>query len=334
MPSRGPRGPRVVIVHETKRRARAVAAPGPLGYGARPMRSAHESGLHARPARSGALLRLAFCAASALAVSGLAAAGLTGCGGSQNSHNLSYGNNARALYKLKNSNFEDENCQKAEPILRRVRREYSYSRYAALAELRLADCLMQQSKYVEAIAAYRAFVRYRPSHPEVSFARFRTAEAYYEQMPTDFILSPPAEERDQSPTRDALRQLRRFILDFPEDSRVPRANEMATEALTLLAKHELYVANYYLDRDQPRAAIGRLETLLRAYRGSRIEPEALLLLGRTYLQMRDATEARSAFDELIRRFPRSGYAAQARGYLEEAVPAAPAPAPAPAEADG
>jgi len=298
------------------------------------MRSAHESGTPAQPARrrathSPCAARLALCAALAIGASAL-----IGCGGSQRGRNLSYGDSARELYELGKSDFEDENCQEAEPILRRVRREYSYSRYAALAELRLADCLMQQSKYVEAIAAYRAFVRYRPSHPEIAYARFRTAEAYYEQMPTDFILSPPAEERDQSPTRDALRQLRRFILDFPEDSRVARANEMATEALTLLAKHELYVANYYLDRDQPRAAIGRLETLLRAYRGSRIEAEALLLLGRTYLQMRDATEARSAFDELIRRFPQSGYAAQARGYLEEAVPAAPATPPAPAEAGG
>jgi outer membrane protein assembly factor BamD len=247
-----------------------------------------------------------------------------GCGGSQRARSLSYGDSARELYELALSDYRDENCQEAEPIFRRVRREYSYSRYAGLAELRLADCMMQQDKYVEAIGAYRAFVRYRPSHPQVSYARFRTAEAYFEQMPSDFILSPPAAERDQSPTRDALRQLRRFILDFPEDPRVPRASRMAAQALSLLARHELYVANFYLDRDKPRAAVGRLETLLRAYRGSEVEPEALLLLGRTYLQMRNQEEARTAFTELIRRFPRSGYAAQARGYLEEAVDPAPA----------
>ena len=254
-----------------------------------------------------------------------------GCGGAQRWQNLSYGDSARELYELALSDYRDENCQEAEPLFRRVRREYSYSRYAGLSELRLADCLMQQDKFVEAIGAYRAFVRYRPSNPQVPYARFRTAEAYFEQMPTDFILSPPAEERDQSPTRDALRQLRRFILDFPEDARVARATQMAGKALTLLARHELYVANFYLDRDKPRAAIGRLETLLRAYRGSEVEPEALLLLGRTYLQMRNATEARTAFDELVRRFPQSGYAEQARGYLAEAVAAAPvAPAAVPA----
>lgn len=262
---------------------------------------------------------------------GMAALTTASCGGTQHARNLSYGDSARELYELALSDYRDENCPEAEPIFRRVRRQYSYSRYAALAELRLADCLMQQDKFVEAIGAYRAFVRYRPSHAEVPYARFRTAEAYYEQMPGDFILSPPAEERDQSPTRDALRQLRRFILDFPEDSRVPRANRMATEALTLLARHELYVANFYLDRDHPRAAVGRLETLLRAYRGSAVEPEALLLLGRTYLQMRNQDEARTAFTELVRRFPHTGYAEQARGYIEEALPA---PAAAPAVSPG
>lgn len=273
-----------------------------------------------RPALAASVpARALFCAA--LGVLALVA---TGCGGAQRAQNLSYGDSARELYDAGLADYRDENCPEAEPIFRRVRREYSYSRFASLAELRLADCLMQQQKFVEAIAAFRAFVRYRPSHPEVPYARFRTAEAYFEQMPSDFILSPPAEERDQAPTRDALRQLRRFILDFPEDSRLPRATQMAGKALTLLAKHELYVANFYLDRDQPRAAVGRLETLLRAYRGSEVEPEALLLLGRTYLQMRDQGQARTTFDELIRRFPRSGYAAQAHGYLDEAV--APAPA--------
>jgi outer membrane protein assembly factor BamD len=261
--------------------------------------------------------RALFCAAFGVLA-------LAGCGGAQRPRNLSYGDSAKELYDVALADYQDENCPEAEPVFRRVRREYSYSRYAALAELRLADCLMQQEKLVEAIGAYRAFVRYRPSHPEVPYARFRTAEAYYEQMPTDFILSPPAEERDQSPTRDALRQLRRFMLDFPDDSRIPQATRMASEALTLLAKHELYVANFYLDRDEPRAAIGRLETLLRAYRGSAVEPEALLLLGRTYLQMRNQEEARTAFNELVRRFPRTGYAEQARGYLTEAVGPAPA----------
>ncbi|MEM9189685.1 MAG: outer membrane protein assembly factor BamD [Myxococcota bacterium] len=240
------------------------------------------------------------------------------CGGSQSSgRNLSYGDNAREAYEAAYADFEDEDCLQATEAFLRVRREFPYSRYAALSELRAADCLFIEDKFTEAIAAYRRFVRNRPSHQEVPYARFRIAESYYEQIPTDWLLSPPAHELDQGPTREAVRQLRRFILDYPEDDRVSKAEELSKQALALLARHELYVAEFYLDLDQPEAAIGRLQTLVRAYEGSGVEPEALLLLGRVFLDMRDRPAARQAFEELIERYPDSGFAEQAQSYLNE-----------------
>jgi len=242
---------------------------------------------------------------------------LTACGGSQSGRNLSYGESAEAEYEAAMSDFRDEDCLDAEPAFRRVRREYPYSRFAALAELRIADCKTMQQQYPEAIQAYRQFVRNRPSHSEVSYARFKIAEAHFRQIPDEWLLSPPAFERDQGPTKEALRQLRRFILDFPEDERVEAAQRMVKKALELLARHELYVADFYLQRDEPQAAVGRLRTLLVAYEGSGVEPEALLMLGRTYLELRDRTHARETFEQLIERYPESGYSAQARSYLDE-----------------
>ena len=93
------------------------------------------------------------------------------------------------------------------------------------------------------------------------------------------------------------------------------AREMVRSTLGMLARHELYVAEFYLGRDHPEAAVGRLRHLLDVYDGSGIEPEALLLLGRTFLHMREVSDARHTFEELIERFPESGYAEQAREFL-------------------
>lgn len=242
---------------------------------------------------------------------------LAACGGSQAGENLSYGENAEAAYEAALADFRDGDCLDAEPAFRAVRREFPYSRFAALAELRIADCKMEQGEYQTAIQAYRQFVRNRPSHAEVPYAAFKIAEAHFRQIPDEWLLSPPAHERDQGPTKEALRQLRRFVLDHPEDERVDDAQEMARKALELLARHELYVAEFYLDREEPRAAIGRLRTLLTAYEGSGVEPEAMLLLGRTYLELRDRDQARQAFQQLLERYPASGHATQARSYLDE-----------------
>ncbi len=252
--------------------------------------------------------------AASLLVCALASSAL-GCGANQTPRALSYGENARRSYENALRAFEDRDCLTADPLFRRIRREYPYSRYAALSELRIADCHQLQNQFTEAIRAYRSFVRHRPAHADVPYASFKIAESYYRQIPSDFFLSPPAWERDQSPTRQALRELRRFILDYPESEYVDEAREMVRSALTQLARHELYVAEFYLGRDQPRAAVGRLRHLLNVYEGSGIEPQALLLLGRVYLHMREVRDARRTFEELVERFPESGFAEQARAFL-------------------
>lgn len=240
---------------------------------------------------------------------------LAGCGSNASPRALSYGENARRSYENAYGAFQDRDCLSAEPLFSRIRREYPYSRYAALAELRLADCKLIQNQYAEAVRRYRSFVRHRAAHPDVPYAHYKIAEAYYRQIPGDLFLSPPSHERDQTPTRQALRELRRFILDYPDSRYVRDARRMVRHALTQLARHELYVANYYLGQDHPDAAVGRLRHLLSVYEGSGVEAEALLLLGVVYLHMQETDDARRTFEELVERYPRSGYAVQARSYL-------------------
>ena len=104
-----------------------------------------------RPARLPLLM-------AALALLAPAAAGCAG-----QTKVLSYGDNARKAYAEALDDFFDDECLQAEPAFRNVRRLYPYTRFAALAELRVADCLFKDGKYAEAIQAYEAFVRYRPS---------------------------------------------------------------------------------------------------------------------------------------------------------------------------
>jgi outer membrane protein assembly factor BamD len=245
----------------------------------------------------------------------LALSTLSACGGSAAS-SLNYGDNARKAYADALEDFYDDDCIEAAPALSNVRREYPYTRFAALAELRMADCMFNDGKYSEAIQAYETFVRYRPSHVEVSYARFMVARSNYEQIPSEWLLSPPTYEREQRFTQDTLRLLRRFLLDFPDDPLVPKARRMADRAVKLLAAHELYVAGFYLDRDRPHAAIGRLRTLLNTYPGSGYEPRAMLLLGETFLEMQDRAEARKSFESLAKQFPKSEEAASARDHLQ------------------
>jgi outer membrane protein assembly factor BamD len=245
----------------------------------------------------------------------LALAVLVGCAATQKTG--SYAENARVAYEEALEAFEDDDCITAEPLFRDIRANYPYTRYAALAELREADCMAMTEKYAEAIEIYQRFARVRASHEDVPYARFKAAESQYKQIPSEWFLSPPSHERDIRAARDALKDLRRFLLDFPYDERAEKAQKMEKEVLALLAKHELYVAEFYLDREHPGAAVHRLNYLLETYEGSGYEPQAYLLMGRTLLFMKKRPEAHAAFRELIARYPQSGSAVQAERYLAE-----------------
>lgn len=251
-----------------------------------------------------------------LAFTLLACVAAAGCG-TTSSASLDYGDNARRAYAEALDYFYDDACLQAEPEFRNVRRLYPYTRFAALAELRVADCLYKDGKWSEAIQAYEQFTRYRPSHVEVPYARFMVAVCNYEQIPGEWLLSPRTYEREQNFTRDSLRLLRRFVVDYPNDPLVARANRMAQHAVRLLAAHELSVARFYLRRDHPAAAIGRLHTLITAYPTSGYEPEALLLLGETHLERKEWSEAKKAFSELTQRFPKSAEVDTARAHLRQ-----------------
>jgi outer membrane protein assembly factor BamD len=241
------------------------------------------------------------------------------CGGGSASKTgkstLDPNDDARSGYEKALLDFRRGDCLSAEPTFAEIRREFPYSRFAALAELRMGDCQFKNEAYPEAIQTYRQFVRIRPSHKEIPYARFRIAEAHYKQIPSGWFMTPPAHERDQSSARDALIQLRRFVVDYPEDQRVPDANELMEKCMSLLAAHEFYVARFYLKRDAYRGVISRLRGLLAAYPGSGVERKALLLLGEVYLETNEVEAARKTLNEIVQRFPDSGEAKRARALL-------------------
>jgi outer membrane protein assembly factor BamD len=229
----------------------------------------------------------------------------------------SYAEDARLEYERAMHAFDKQDCITAEPLFKKIRANYPYTRYAALSELREADCLAMQDKHAEAIEMYQRFAKVRASHEAVPYARFKAAQSQYAQIPSDWFLAPPAYERDLRAARDALKDLRRFLLDFPDNEHAPEAAKLERKVLQMLAKHELFVAEFYLKREHPQAAIVRLSAMLATYEGSGLEPQAMLMMGRTQLMLKDRTSAHSTFRELIARYPKSGSAAQAERFLAE-----------------
>ncbi len=233
---------------------------------------------------------------------------------------VSYAETARKNYVRGVAELEDENYAEAVKYFRFVRAKFPFSRYATLAELRIADAAFAEERYLEAIDAYKLFARFHPVHADVrsGYVNFRICEAYVEQIPSDWFLVPPSYEKDQRATRAAEKELATFLKVYPRSRYRKAAERLHRQVLGRLAAHDLYVARFYLERDKPKGAIGRLERLLASYPGTGVEPEALYLLGRTFLDMALASPRCSAAEPADRaarasaRCPRAGLFAKAR----------------------
>jgi outer membrane protein assembly factor BamD len=241
----------------------------------------------------------------------------TGCASTSSGGSVTYGETARANYEKGMRELKDENYAEAIKYFSYVKSKFPFSRYATLAELRVGDTFFAQEKYLEAIDAYKLFAKFHPTHEEVlnGYVLYRICKGYVEQIPSDWFLVPPSYEKDQAATRDAMRELVNFIKSYPTSPYLEKGKELYRKCLRKLADHELYVARFYLDRDKPKAAILRLETLLHRYPDAGVDPEVMLLLGQTYLKLEQKEKARETFAGLVQKYPNDAYAAKAKLYL-------------------
>jgi outer membrane protein assembly factor BamD len=181
----------------------------------------------------------------------------------------------------------------------------------------MADADYGSEKLAEAVTGYRSFVHDHRTDPEVPYARFRICQGLFEEVADGGLLLPPLEERDQATSIEAHKELTSFVKDFPTGQYAAQGRYMLKVVTGRLVRHELYVARYYLRNDKFEASVARIQYGLRSFADSGLEPEALVLLGETYLKMHKAEEAKSMFAQVVKQYPSSPFSTTAKNFLLE-----------------
>jgi outer membrane protein assembly factor BamD len=246
-----------------------------------------------------------------------AAVALAGCASSRVSitGEVKYAKTAEENYEAGVDELKHENWIEATKFLEHVRAKYPFSKYAALAELRLADAKFQQDRFVEAAEAYQSFTQLHPTHEEVDYAEFRAALSRFRDAPTDFFMFPPAHEKDQRSLATAVGQLQAFLRNHPASKHEPEARKLLAEGQGRLAAHEWYVADFYWRRQRWAGVTGRLETLVREYPGSPYEAEALWRLAQSWLKQDEGFRAQQALQKLVALHPDDAHRPEAEALL-------------------
>ncbi len=168
--------------------------------------------------------------------------------------------------------LEKGRYQAAAEAFQQVKDRYPYSRYATVAELRMADALFKRGEYNSAYEAYDEFERLHPRNEHIPYVIYRKGECHMEQVSTI--------DRDQSHTRKAKEEYERLVKRFPGNDYAKLARKKIRKCLIFLAEYELYVGHFYFERGDYKAAMGRYRYIIENYPDTGQYHEALEYMSR------------------------------------------------------
>ncbi len=165
--------------------------------------------------------------------------------------------NASELMTDGMKNFERGNYATASESFQKLKDRYPYSRYAIIAELRMADALYEQEEFDAAYDAYDEFEKLHPKNKYIPYVIYQKGMCNFRQV--------TAIDRDQSFTLKAKEEFERLVKRFPRSEYANRAQKNIRECLIYLAEYELYVGHYYYKMGKYKTAMNRYTYLIQNY---------------------------------------------------------------------
>ncbi|MFH2058130.1 MAG: outer membrane protein assembly factor BamD [Pseudomonadota bacterium] len=144
---------------------------------------------------------------------------------------------------------------------------YPFSKYAVLAELKIADSYYHLESYEEAILAYEEFERMHPKNEAIPYVVFQIGMCWFNQIGTI--------DRDDTPAQKSLAIFKRLVNQYPTSEYADKTKDKMKSCLANMSAHELYVGNWYMKTQKYDAALNRYEYLVANYPDSKETKEAL-----------------------------------------------------------
>jgi outer membrane protein assembly factor BamD len=206
---------------------------------------------------------------------------------------------------------------------------YPDSPFLPLAKLAIADSFYLEgttSSLIQAAQAYLDWLTFFPTDPLADDAMLKVAESEMRQMGLS--------DRDITHARKAEQRLKALLQQYPQTTLRPIVEDRLRETQESLAMHSYQVGNFYLEPRYKRGKGGlkgaqsRFKEVIDKYPGFSLRDEVLFKLAYTYQQEEEPDEAAKYYQDMLRNFPNSNYAEQAKEQLS--IIGVPIPEPDPA----
>jgi outer membrane protein assembly factor BamD len=161
------------------------------------------------------------------------------------------------LFEKGEAALKERKWLNAREYYRQIVDNYPQSTYRPDAKLAVGDTYIGDNtteSLLLAINEFREFLTFYPTHARADYAQYRLSVAHTEQM-----LRP---ERDQSATREAVKELNVFVERYPNSALMPEAKKLLRDAKDRLSEASYRVGFYYFRVKWWAGAIDRFREVL------------------------------------------------------------------------
>ena len=166
--------------------------------------------------------------------------------------------------------FNSNNYKSAIEDFEKLKDWYPFSKYAILAELKIADAHYHLQEYEEAVFAYEEFENLHPRNEAIPYVVYQIGLSYFDQIDTV--------DRDQATALKAIETFKRLNKQFPDNEYRGMALQHINKCLKNLTGHEIYVGLFYYKNKHYQAALKRFKAVLSRYPDVGVHKDALLYI--------------------------------------------------------
>lgn len=179
------------------------------------------------------------------------------------------------------------NHRRAIQIYELIQARYPFSELAKQVQLELMYSYYKSGQSTLAVEAADTFMRENPIDPQVDYALYIKALAYFERDPglLERVFKRDVSKRPPKDAQLAYSNLRRLVERYPASDYAADARQRIVYLKNRLAAYENAVADYYLRRGAYVASLNRAKTALEEYNGADSNLESLEIMAQAYEKM-------------------------------------------------
>ena len=190
----------------------------------------------------------------------------------------------KELYDQAQSRLKSESYSAAIMSLEALESRFPFGRYAEQAQAELIYAYYMNSQFEASQSAAERFINLHPRHSHTGYAYYMKGLAAFTDDSGLFsrYFQSDLEKREVVMAQTSFDELSEFISRYPQSNYVSHAKQRMIYLKNLLAKHEMYVADFYMQRGAYLAAIGRSKYVIEHLPNTPQTPYALSILVEAY----------------------------------------------------